>query len=449
MEALGTGARPHPERDADRSAVLDRFQQALTEFDRLIATANDRPALTLLDDIEAITSLTWQLHARKTQLIATAHHRGAASAHGAVSTAAWLRNRLRMGHEASITMRHARLLTRMPALAAAHAEGTCGPDHLSAIAAVAADLPDQALADGGDEILAKAAASLTPTQLGHAALRLREHVNTDAARKGARDRYQERRLSASRTIGGAVAVQGLLDPDGGELLIQALGAFTPPPRPGEDRTPAQRRADALVQICRNAGASTDGGERPHITLIWPMSPQPDQTGSEDAPCGPTNIRPTNISSRPTQPKQLGRGRAGIPSNGAILGGKTPLHGETTRRLACDAIVIPAFVDTHGQPLSLGRAQRLISKAQRRALTVRDGGCRFPDCDRPPEWTDGHHVVPWSIGGPTDLTNLILMCRHHHVLIHEGGWRLSYHATTNTVTVARPDGTPHDRIGLPP
>ena len=75
------------------------------------------------------------------------------------------------------------------------------------------------------------------------------------------------------------------------------------------------------------------------------------------------------------------------------------------------------------PLSVGRATRTIPGAIRTALSLRDQGCRFPGCDRPPAWTDGHHVIHWSDGGPTELGNLVSLCRMHHRRVHEEGWRI--------------------------
>jgi hypothetical protein len=75
------------------------------------------------------------------------------------------------------------------------------------------------------------------------------------------------------------------------------------------------------------------------------------------------------------------------------------------------------------PLEVGRATRVVQPAQRSALTVRDGGCVFPDCDRPLAWCEAHHLLSWLDGGPTDLANLALLCRAHHRAVHEGGWQL--------------------------
>jgi hypothetical protein len=72
-------------------------------------------------------------------------------------------------------------------------------------------------------------------------------------------------------------------------------------------------------------------------------------------------------------------------------------------------------------LEVGRATRVVAPAQRTGLSVRDGGCRFPGCDRPLAWCEAHHLRHWVHGGPTDLGNLL--CRGHHHAVHEGGWRL--------------------------
>jgi hypothetical protein len=93
------------------------------------------------------------------------------------------------------------------------------------------------------------------------------------------------------------------------------------------------------------------------------------------------------------------------------------------RVACDAQLTALLLDEHGIVVDLGRTRRLFSAQQRRVLAARDGGCRWPGCDRPPAHTDAHHVVSWLDGGPTDLTNALLLCRHHHRAVHEGGWTM--------------------------
>ena len=85
---------------------------------------------------------------------------------------------------------------------------------------------------------------------------------------------------------------------------------------------------------------------------------------------------------------------------------------------------PILGGAPSQPLDVGRASRVITPTQRAALAVRDGGCVFPTCTRPQAWCEGHHLLHWVDGGPTDLANLALLCRAHHRAIHEGGWQLT-------------------------
>jgi hypothetical protein len=98
-----------------------------------------------------------------------------------------------------------------------------------------------------------------------------------------------------------------------------------------------------------------------------------------------------------------------------------LSAAQARRLACDAKIIPAVLGSESEVLDHGRAKRVVDPKLRRALHVRDRGCAFPGCRRPPKWTDAHHVRHWADGGPTDLDNLVLLCRQHHMLIHHSPW----------------------------
>jgi len=94
--------------------------------------------------------------------------------------------------------------------------------------------------------------------------------------------------------------------------------------------------------------------------------------------------------------------------------------ETSRRIACDCSVVGIKEDENGEPLSIGRRSRSIPPPMRRALGMRDGGCRFPGCTNT-RFVDGHHIKHWADGGETSLDNLVLLCRHHHHLVHEGGF----------------------------
>jgi hypothetical protein len=137
-------------------------------------------------------------------------------------------------------------------------------------------------------------------------------------------------------------------------------------------------------------------------------PPHDHHGHDDSPAPTTNTGtspPPLLAPRSDQPpltRARYRGGCGRPWTGPppILGGAP------------------------SQPLDVGRTSRVITPAQRAALAVRDGGCVVPDCDRPLAWCEGHHLLHWLDGGPTDLANLALVCRAHHRALHEGGWQLT-------------------------
>lgn len=101
-------------------------------------------------------------------------------------------------------------------------------------------------------------------------------------------------------------------------------------------------------------------------------------------------------------------------------------------LMCDPALYSIVVDSLGVPVDMGRQVRLATRAQRRALAVRDGGCVFPGCEAPVGWTEAHHAEYWESGGPTDLRNLALLCRHHHRVAHRTGWSLEVLADGTTL-----------------
>ena len=116
-----------------------------------------------------------------------------------------------------------------------------------------------------------------------------------------------------------------------------------------------------------------------------------------------------------------------------------------RLRAAAALLPPVLGRAPSQPLELGRSSRVVSPTQRNALAVRDRGCVFPGCQRPLAWCEAHHLRHWLHGGPTDLSNLALVCRAHHRAVQEGGWRLA-RAPDGRLTATPPH--PTDDIPAP-
>jgi hypothetical protein len=223
------------------------------------------------------------------------------------------------------------------------------------------------------------------------ARRWRSLADDALADEEAHETFRRRFLHTSTTLAGTVRVDGELDADGGAVVIAALDALdTPDPVrvDSQPRTRSQRRADALVALASGSGRA--------VTLDVVIDAE---TLSGDPPPDLTAAH-------------------------CDLDGAGPVARSAALRLACDAAVGRVVRRGDGEILDLGRRIRLVSAAQRRALVVRDGRCGFPGCDSPHQWCDAHHVVHWVDGGPTDLDNLILLCRRHHVLCHEGGWHLA-------------------------
>ncbi|QWF82697.1 hypothetical protein HUW46_06136 [Amycolatopsis sp. CA-230715] len=108
---------------------------------------------------------------------------------------------------------------------------------------------------------------------------------------------------------------------------------------------------------------------------------------------------------------------------ACLDMVTDITASEARILACDCRIIPMMLDGKGQPLEVGRAKRLVTEAIRYMLAMRDKGCAFPGCSRAPRHCEAHHVVPWAHGGLTEVGNLVLLCGHHHRLLHRSDWTL--------------------------
>jgi Domain of unknown function (DUF222) len=368
-----------------------------------VRSLSDADLALRLDERER--SARW-IAADRARCLAEIERRGMHAADGQLSAAAWVARRHGLSQGAAETRMHtARALEEMPLVAEALSRGDISTAATDALVRAREAAPDAfACVEGG---MVERARSLSHRDLRAELDRWRQNVD---AGHDEDDRHARRRFTAVVNADAMVRTDGELDPENGQVLITALRAKVDAwARTLADdlRTPAQRRADALGEICREwldlAERPGLGGERPHVVVTMDLAALEARTG----------------------------GRASLQDVG-------PITAETARRLACDASVTRVVTDARSVPLEVGRATKAVSPAIRRALAVRDGGCAFPGCERPPGWCDAHHVKHWADGGETGPSNLVLVCRPHHRVIHRG---FGVAIVDGLPVFRRPDGIP--------
>jgi hypothetical protein len=352
---------------------------------------SDLPDARIEEDFCELHAAVEQLELERLRRLAEIDGRRVFERDGYLSCASWLVGRLKVAWGAARDqVRMARGLKQMP-----QTRASLEAAELSLSAArvlVMAQHGEPEAFVEAEPLLVEAARIHSVTDLNRAVAFWTQRVQSERS-GGADPRYGRRRLHASVTLGGMVRLDGDLDPETGETVLSALGAVLDAEahsRSEEDRrSPAQRRADALGEICRQwldrADRPTVAGERPHLTLT---------------------VGVQELSGN-------GSGIAELDHAGAI-------GIDTALRLACDASLMRVVLSAESQPLDIGRRSPVVPSGMRRAVIVRDRHCQFPGCDRPASWCDIHHVVHWSRGGPTSMANLLLLCRRHHGLVHEHG-----------------------------
>ncbi|MHA6511248.1 HNH endonuclease signature motif containing protein [Tessaracoccus sp. Z1128] len=322
--------------------------------------------------------------------------------------------------EAAAQVFQARDLATHSQVRQAALEGDVSPGHAVAICKGMAQLPAGLSAEQVERaqaVFIGRAASATPRKLAQAAALVLAEVAPElmptAAEQVADIEAQTRRARAKRSFSygddgdGSVWFRGSLPEVDAAPLIATLEAYVQADRraargrlagvrslrPGpqllrsyaaadQGRTPDQRRADAFTTIvAEHRGAPTAAGDRPRIVIT---------------------ISEADL-----------RGRA--EALGLLASGAEIAPGDL-RRLCCDADLTPAVLGAASEILDIGQTKRLVNPGIRKALSLRDGGCAFPNCTAPDSACEAHHVIPWYLDGPTSLGNMVLLCAHHHAVI---------------------------------
>jgi uncharacterized protein DUF222/HNH endonuclease len=399
------------------ATAWERLEVAAVEC--AAASASALSDADVIDCLAAVHRAEQAARAAKLRLVRQLDIRRIPSTRHATSVTNWLRGQLRIsGSQAGRLVVQARALQQWSGLGDALGAGEVNSEQFGAIVASLGALPDDVgvdVAGDAESMLIRWAGELDPVQLrqagtrilAHLAPELAEQADAAALARAEKAAHRDRFLTLTPTGDGRVRLRGCLDVEAAAIVTAALDPLCVPGRGTDarrrsagdaasdpvidDRSPGQRRADALADVCRLALATgelpVNGGDRPQLVVTVPFDVLNQKVG------------------------------AGELDTGGLL------SPQRVRQLACDARILPAVLGGKGQVLDLGRSRRLAVGPVRRAVTVRDRGCAFPGCDRPARWCDVHHLVSWFDGGRTDLANLVLLCRYHHRLIHCGDWRV--------------------------
>jgi hypothetical protein len=407
-------------------AMLEQVTSATAECAGLPARGlTDSDLVRALDAVHAAET---RLAAVKAHLVHELDTRAIPTGQGATSTAAWLRGHLRLSPYATRTLLAlATALDRSPALDTAVGTGTVTAEQAIVVDDSIRDLPtevDQQTATDAETTLIGLADQFEPPALRRLGTRILTHVAPDLAKRLEAEHLtrQAERARAQRALrltglgDGRTRITGWLDSEAAAIVNAALDPLSTPTS-GDTRSPAQRRADALTDLCtlalRSDQLPTNGGEAAHVVVTLPYPWLQTHTTSSD--------RPSHNHDGPSGDGSRGDGARGDGSGSATFDTGEWLTPEQARRIACDAGIIPVVLDGDGQPLDVGRTKRLVTAALHRALVIRDRGCAFPGCDRPARWCQVHHIHHWVDGGDTSLANTTLLCGHHHGAVHHDGW----------------------------
>ena len=263
------------------------------------------------------------------------------------------------------------------------------------------------------ERLCGEAESIDPDRLQRRAREVRDELDEAGVADREAQRRSARSLRLVRQADGMTRIIWLLDPESAAIVTEVYDRATSPRRGGprfvdpEQRAAASRISDDL--------RSTEQLASDSFTELLRQSGAVDRgvlLGS-GTPAVRVLVSATALEAR--------RGHGVLESGESV-------SIATVERLVCSDGVLPVILDGSGQALDLGREQRLYNRRQRLALAVRDGGCMWPGCDRPPSWTEAHHIRHWARDhGRTDLADGILLCRHHHLRLHNENWRIDRRA----------------------
>lgn len=365
----------------------------------------------LSDLVSAAHRLVAQAQALQLATVRQADLRDLAKSVNATSTTNWLAGKLRMrpADASKLVKLSTHLDADLPEAQAALAAGDISLQHAHVISFAVRELPKEAatldVRASVDRTLTEQAQTFDPNvlaRLGRHVLHTIDPELSDRLLKAKLERDEAKAL-AERSLrispdpySGSAFVRGKLDAYTAETLRQLLEPLAIPKNTaeGRDLRLADRRlADAFAELIDRVHdldlTASHGGNRTQVVVLLPAEAIDPATGT-----GVGTTLDSGLEISPTLMAQL--------------------------MCECErAYVAPTF-DVPGD-LHYTDPERIFTKKLRRVLQVRDHGCAFPGCDRRPAWCHAHHIVPWSKGGKTTKDNGVLLCGHHHRVVHQGDW----------------------------
>ncbi|MCP4967291.1 MAG: DUF222 domain-containing protein [bacterium] len=317
---------------------------------------------------------------------------------GSLSPRAWLSYRTPLSDgDAQRLVRNARLVGDHDEISQALACGEITTPHVEAIGRVTSKDREPLLADH-TPVLVEQARKLPVGEFSTVMRHWASLADDELGKETFTKKWDRRHLHAAVGFDGWVTGDFYLDPVAGALLITVLDHEAPPDpedAPDGPRTLSQRRADALADIIgRHMGGGKPGANPPNVNAV------------------------IDVATLAGESPDLATARCEVDGIGVVA--RTVLD-----QMCCDARFTRFVMSGPSQILDMGRSTRLATSSQSRAVRVRDRHCRFPSCDRRPQWCDIHHIAGWVESlGATNIDNLILLCRRHHTLMHNSEWAIT-------------------------
>lgn len=417
----------------------------------------DLTSLSASEHSELVTSLValeQRLHAATLDAVAAFDAVDVASLSRHRTTKRWLEHRTRLspGSASRMVGTSRALRDHLPATRDALASGRVTAAHVSAITRVVRTVGAEH-ASTAEPILLDLARRFDPAAVARATSAIFAEVDPVGAEKALQAAYEKRGLTLS-VVGEHGYLDGVFDLESTEMIRTALQPLMSTNGPADRRSVPQMRADAFLDVVGKHLDTADdvpsvGGHRPHLSVVIDAAQLPPaDVGAVGAPNDPASGAADRASVDTVaagQQPESGVGQDGEPRGWAgtitLPWTGAAIPASVARRWACHATITPLVsrllgrrrgasgppprvaVDPAWVPMAVGRTQRTATAAQLKALTVRDGGCIHPGCSRTAAYCDAHHVVHWADGGPTDVRNMVLLCRHHHRTLHQGQWAI--------------------------